>query len=146
MSAQPPLIRDQKKVDADHLQLLGIFHFLLAGLALVGLGFLGLHYALMRYFVFNPTVWANQKNSPLPAEFFQIFQWLYVVFGVLLLVGGIANLLSGLWIHARKKRTFSLVVAGIDCIQIPFGTALGVLTIIVLMRDSVRETYAQSAR
>ena len=94
----------------------------------------------------NPTVWANQKNSPPPAEFFQIFQCLYVVFGVLLLVGGIANLLSGLWIHARKKRTFSLVVAGIDCIQIPFGTALGVLTIIVLMRDSVRETYAQSAR
>ena len=146
MSAQPPLIRDQRKVDADHLQLLGIFHFLFAGLALVGLGFLGLHYALLRYFVFNPNVWANQKNSPPPAEFFQIFQWLYVVCGVLLLVGGIANLLSGLWIRARKNRAFSLVVAGIDCIQIPFGTALGVLTIIVLMRDSVRETYAQSAR
>ena len=38
------------------------------------------------------------------------------------------------------------MVAGIDCIQIPFDTALGVLTIIVLIRDSVRETYAQSAR
>ena len=101
---------------------------------------------MLRYFVFNPNVWANQKNSPPPAEFFQIFQWLYVVCGVLLLVGGIANLLSGLWIRARKNRAFSLVVAGIDCIQIPFGTALGVLTIIVLMRDSVRETYAQSAR
>ncbi len=29
---------------------------------------------------------------------------------------------------------FSIVVAGLDCFQIPFGTALGVFTIIVLSR------------
>jgi hypothetical protein len=36
---------------------------------------------------------------------------------------------------------FCLVMAGIACIFMPFGTALGVLTIIVLMRDSVRELF-----
>jgi hypothetical protein len=40
---------------------------------------------------------------------------------------------------------FSLVIAGLNCIQIPFGTALGVFTIIVLLRDSVREAYAAGA-
>jgi hypothetical protein len=35
-------------VDADHLKLLAVFHFVGAGLALVGIGFLLLHYTVMR--------------------------------------------------------------------------------------------------
>ena len=31
----PPLPRDQRKIDADHLNLLAIFHFVGAGLALL---------------------------------------------------------------------------------------------------------------
>lgn len=37
---------------------------------------------------------------------------------------------------------FALVVAGLDCVRIPVGTALGVFTISVLLRDSVRQSYA----
>jgi hypothetical protein len=37
---------------------------------------------------------------------------------------------------------FSLVVTGITCLSFPFGTALGVFTIIVLTRGSVRQLYA----
>lgn len=37
---------------------------------------------------------------------------------------------------------FALVVAGPDCVWIPVGTALGVFTISVLPRDSVRQSYA----
>jgi hypothetical protein len=59
----------------------------------------------------------------------------------LLVIGSVCNLLSGLWIRARRNRVFSLVVAGINCFQVPLGTALGIFTIIVLMRDSVRELY-----
>jgi hypothetical protein len=36
---------------------------------------------------------------------------------------------------------FSLVIAGVQCMFAPFGTALGVFTIIVLTRDSVRRQY-----
>jgi hypothetical protein len=55
---------------------------------------------------------------------------------------GVLNVISGLCLRARKGRTFSLVVAGINCLYIPLGTLLGVFTIIVLLRDSVRELYA----
>jgi hypothetical protein len=34
-----------------------------------------------------------------------------------------------------------LAIAGIECIFIPFGTVLGVFTIIVLMRPTVKELF-----
>ena len=53
-----------------------------------------------------------------------------------------ANLLSALFLWRRQHRMFSMVVGGLNCLQIPFGTALGVFTILVLSRDSVQELYA----
>ena len=36
---------------------------------------------------------------------------------------------------------YCLVMAGIECLFMPFGTVLGVFTIIVLMRESVKEMF-----
>ncbi len=141
MTDLPPLLRDQRKADAEHLKLLAIFHFIFAGLALAGIGFLFLHYALMSTVMNNPEMWKNQKGGPPPAEFFALFKWFYVIFGIVLVTGGIANLLSGFFMRRRIHRVFSLVVSAFNCFQFPFGTALGVFTFVVLLRDSVRETY-----
>jgi hypothetical protein len=141
MGELPPLIRDQRKVDADHLKLLSIFHFVGAGLAFAGILFVLAHYAIFHAFLSNPKMWENQKQTPPPAEFFAIFKWFYLFFAVWFVGSGVLNLLSALFIRARKHRTFSLVVAGINCLHIPLGTVLGVFTIIVLIRDSVRELY-----
>jgi len=141
MSELPPIPRDQRKIDADHLKLLSIFHFVGAGLGLLGILFVLAHYAMFHAFFANPKMWEGQKQGPPPAEFFAIFKWLYLIFGVWFLSSLILNLISGLCIRARKGRTFSLVVAGINCVHIPLGTVLGVFTIIVLIRDSVREVY-----
>jgi Na+-driven multidrug efflux pump len=135
-------MRDQRKADADHLRLLSIFHYVCAGLAVLGLGFLAAHYLFLHAFLDNPEMWKNQKNAaPPPREFFAIFKWFYVVFGVWLVVSGVANVLSGAFIGRRKHRTFSLVVAVLNCLHIPLGTVLGVFTIIVLLRPSVRDIY-----
>ncbi|MEI7908389.1 MAG: hypothetical protein WCK77_02005 [Verrucomicrobiota bacterium] len=142
MNELPPIVRDPRKTDIDQLRLLAIFHFVIAGLAIVGLGFLGLHYVIMHTVMTNPEMWKNQKGGgPPPEQFFAIFKWLYVVLGSLMVVGGVGNLLSGLFLRKQVNRVFSLIVAGIDCVQFPFGTALGVFTFIVLLRDSVREIY-----
>jgi len=142
MNELPPLVRDQRKTDMDQLRLLAIFHFVIAGLAIVGLGFLALHYVLMHSVMTNPAMWKNQKSGdPPPEQFFAMFKWFYLIFGVLLVAGGVGNLLSGLFLRKQVNRVFSLIVAGIDCVQFPFGTALGVFTFIVLLRDSVREIY-----
>jgi hypothetical protein len=142
MNEPPPLLRDQRKVDADHLRLLSIFHYVGAGLALFGLGFLAVHYLFFHAFLDNAELWKNQKGAvPPPKEFFAIFKWLYVIFGAWLVVSGVANVLSGAFISQRKNRTFSIIVAAMNCVHIPLGTVLGVFTIVVLLRPSVRDVY-----
>jgi hypothetical protein len=142
MTGLPPLFRDQRKADADHLRLLAVFHFVFAGLAVLGLGLLALHYALMHSLFLHPEKWSQQKNAaPPPKELFAVLKWFYIIIGSALVAALIANLLSGVLICKRRGRVFSLVVGGINCIQIPFGTVLGVFTIVVLLRDSVRELY-----
>lgn len=142
MSELPPLMRDQRKADADHLRLLSIFHFIGAGLAILALGFLSIHYLFFHAFMGNPDMWKNQKGAvPPPKEFFAIFKWFYIVFGAWFAASAVANSLSGLFLSRKRNRTFSLIVAGFNCIHIPLGTVLGVFTIIVLLRPSVCELY-----
>jgi hypothetical protein len=141
MNDLPPVFRDQRKVDADHLKLLSIFHFVGAGFAVLGILFLLCHYAFLHFFFTNPKMWENQKGGPPPAEFFAIFKWFYLVGALWFIGSAILNVLSGLFLRARKYRAFSIVVAGFNCLYMPIGTVLGVFTIIVLIRDSVRELY-----
>jgi hypothetical protein len=65
---------------------------------------------------------------------------------VIIFSAGVLNAISGWCISKRRARTFSLVIAGIDCIGMPFGTVLGVFTIVVLVRSSVLEIYASEKR
>jgi hypothetical protein len=97
-------------------------------------------------FFSNPKMWENQKGGPPPVEFFEIFKWFYLIGAIWFLASGVLNLLSGLYLRARTHRTFSTVLAGINCVHIPLGTILGVFTLIVLLRDSVRELYEFSER
>jgi hypothetical protein len=123
------------------LNLLSIFHFVGAGFAMLGILFLLAHFAMFHAIISNPKMWPDQKQGPPPAEIFAIFKWFYLVFGIWFLASGVLNVISGFCLRARKHRTFSLVVAGINCAHIPLGTVLGVFTIVVLIRDSVRELY-----
>jgi hypothetical protein len=142
----PPLPNNIRKTDADQLRLLGIFHFVIAGFGLVGLGFIFLHRLIMQFVMQNPQALNMPRNGPgFPPEMATIFGVMYIILGVILVIGMACNAISGYLILQRKCRVFSLIIAGINCIHFPFGTALGVFTFIVLMRPSVRETYEAEA-
>jgi len=137
MNGLPPLPVDQRKIDDSHLRLLSIFHFIGAGLAILGIGFLLAHFMFMRMVLSMP-----QKNAtPPPPEVLAMLKWMYLVFGVWFIVSGILNLLSGFFIRERKHWIFSMIVAGVNCLHMPLGTVLGVFTLIILSRHSVREVY-----
>jgi hypothetical protein len=91
----------------------------------------------------NPKFFENQKQPmPVPPEkIFAVMKWFYLAGAVWFVSSGVLNLISGLCLRARKGRTFSLVVAGINCLHIPLGTVLGIFTIVILSRESVREVY-----
>jgi hypothetical protein len=144
VNPQIPPVNDQRKTDSDLLTLLAIFHYVGAALALVGILFLVVHYGIMRTVMTNPEVTKNiQTSGPTPAQMLGMFTWLYGVLGAVSLGYGVLNVLSAMSIQARRRRTLSMVVAGLNCIHIPLGTLLGVFTFVVLMRPSVQQLYAK---
>jgi hypothetical protein len=48
---------------------------------------------------------------------------------------------AGRSLAARKRYTFCIIVAAISCTFFPLGTALGVFTILVLSRPSVKALF-----
>ena len=140
----PPLVRDQRKVDIGHLKLLTIFHFIGAALGLFGILFLCVHFAFFNAFMSHPELFEGRGQQPPPEAFFamfRVFRWFYLIMGAWFLLSTVLNLISAIGLMRRKWRTFSLVVAGINCLHMPLGTVLGVFTIIILIRDSVVEIY-----
>ncbi len=136
----PPVFRDQRKVDLGHLKMLSIFHYVAAGLSLFGLLCFLLYFAMFQAILANPKMWEGQKDPP-PMEIFAVFKWFFLLFGAWFLASVVLNVLSGIFIHAHKNRTFCLVTAAVNCVHIPIGTVLGVFTFIVLLRDSVEQLY-----
>ncbi len=143
MNELPPTLRDQEQIDSDQIKLLRVFHFVGAGLGYLGLLFIFAHFAAFRAILENPALLSN-KQPPPPPGFFVAIKILYVLFGTWFVASAVLNLLSGLFLSARKHRTFSLVVAALNCLHMPLGTILGVFTIVVLMRDSVRRSYERN--
>ncbi len=145
--APPSPIEQQWAKDIEHIKLLAVFHFVVAAL-----GFLGAGICVLESFVFRYII-AMAKEHPQPGGFqngppqamIDLFTWFYLVIGAVIAVASLLNLLSGFFLLRKKYRAFSLFVGGLDCLQIPFGTVLGVFTLIVLLRDSVRTLYERQA-
>jgi cytochrome c oxidase assembly factor CtaG len=142
----PPLItaEAQQKKDTEHLRLLSVFHFVMAGIAFLGIVFIVLHFLLVSTFM-RPEFWkAHNAANPPPKEIMTILLVFYVVVGFFFVLGATLNLLSGLFLRKRRNKVFSMIVAGLNCLHVPLGTALGVFTFIVLSRDSVGRLYEQN--
>jgi hypothetical protein len=117
-----------------------------AGLAFLGVGLLYVHYTAIHALLAEPAALKNPPGSgPPPGDFFGIFKWFYLMVGTLAIGGGFGNLLSGLLIVRRKLRIFSLIMAAVNCVMVPFGTVLGVFTMVVLLRPSVCEAYGAAS-
>lgn len=125
--------------DREHLSLLSIFHFVVAGLA-----FLFACIPLFHFFfgLAMVTGWLPDANDDAGLQLFGVL--LMVLAGCMILTGwayAVATAFAGSFLSARRNYTYCLVVAAISCLFMPFGTVLGVFTIIVLVRPSVKELF-----
>ena len=132
---------EPNKKDIEHLRQLSIFHFVGAGLSLAALVFLGLHFTIMNAVFSNPDLFKGAQGGPPPAQFFAMLKIFYAVGATWFVISGLINLMSAVYLRKRRNRTFSMVVAGFNCLYMPLGTVLGVFTFIVLGRDSVAALY-----
>ena len=126
--------------DEQHLRILSVFYYVISGLG--GLGAcVGMFYGVIGIVMTaGPDAMAS-NGSPPPAAIGWFLAGLGV-FIVLMSAGfSVLDFLVGRFIARRTHRTFCLVVAGITCLSIPIGTILGVFTMVVLMRPSVRAMF-----
>ena len=123
--------------DERNLDLLSIFHYVLGALmALFPCLFLihiGMGVAMLLGAFDGP-------QAPPPE-----MGWLFILIpGFFMLVGWTVAamiLIAGRKLKRRVSRTYCLVVGAIECVFMPLGTILGVFTILVLTRDSVKELF-----
>ena len=128
--------------NVEHLRLLAIFHYVVGGLAIV-FAFLPLLYAAMGgFFVYAARHDTHQSGQEVPPE---VLGWIFVGFGFLFFLLGLALasciLLSGRAISRRRRYWFIFVVACVECLFLPFGTILGIFTLIVLSRQTVKALF-----
>ena len=130
--------------DTEQLDLLAIFHYVLAGLAGLFSFFPLIYTAVGVIFISAARHGTAKPGEELPPEF---LGWIFAVLGCLLFVIGIVMaiciLIAGRSLALRKRYTFSLVIASIECLFVPFGTILGVFTIVALSRESVRALFSK---
>lgn len=126
--------------DLEHLQLLSIFHYVVGGFAAVFACFPILHLVLGIVFVTLSDRMAGQPDVP-PA----LIGWIFIVIASTFIVLGWATavciVLTGRYLSQRKHYLFCLIMAGTECLFFPFGTVLGVFTIVVLVRESVKTLF-----
>lgn len=129
-----------KTRDQEHLKLLSIFHYVMGGLAGLFALFPVFHLIFGLIFILAPQEVKGDGDVP-PA----FIGWIFVLFSAGFIVTGwiFAGFViaAGRCLARRRRYLFCLVMAGIECIFMPLGTVLGVFTILVLMRETVKGLF-----
>lgn len=120
-----------------NLNLLAIFHYVVGGITALFACIPMTHIAIGLVLIFG-----KFGNTPPP----QIIGWIFVLLGGIFVLSGwalaIAIIIAGKRLKNRMSWTYCIVVGALECIFMPFGTVLGVFTIIVLMKDSVKQLFS----
>jgi hypothetical protein len=133
----PPALPDQ---DQEHLRLLVIFHYVVAGMLALFSFFPLIYVGIGVMALVSPEAMGGDAQPP-PEWFGWLFIFLGAVFALFGWAMAVCAFISGRRMARRRGRMFSFVMAAILCLFMPFGTVLGLFTIIVLNRQSVRQLY-----
>ena len=131
------------KDDLGDLRLLAIFHHVVAGLAALFSLFPMVHLAIGVAAV-TGHLSNGHGGDPVPA----LFGWFFIGFAAAWMALGvtfaICVLFAGRCLAHRRRYQYCLVLGCVECMFVPFGTVLGVFTILVLQRPSVRDLFGQA--
>lgn len=135
----------QAIIDDEHLRLLPVFYWVLGAMDIF-IAMYGLIYVGMGVLISSASFPTSSTASGPPPAF---ISWFFVAIGLAFMLGfGVVatlKILAGSWLRKRKHRPACLVIAGLACVSIPFGTIVGVFTFLVLLRPSVAALFAPPA-
>ena len=133
----------------EHIRLLSIFLYVVGGLIAIASLFPLIYVAMGTVFLFADfpqpeNMQSDQIHDPFPAKIFG------GIFGAIGMIGFlIAITLSVLVVRAGKKlgryenRTYCIVMAAILCAFAPFGTVLGIFSLIILTKPETKELFGE---
>lgn len=130
--------------DIEHLNLLAIFYYVFAGIGALFSLFPVIHLVVGILMVAG-IIKQNGDGTEIPAMMGGFFIFIALMIICLGLAMSTMMFLTGKYLKARENRTFCIVIAALLCASAPFGTVLGVFTIVVLCRDSVRALFDGNA-
>jgi len=127
--------------DESQLKLISILYYVWAALhacvGLVGVLFI----AAGTFLSVIPQFVRPENGNPPPPWFGALFAGLGIFIFVLIETGALLMFLVGRNVSRRTHHTYCMVMAGISCLSIPLGTALGLFTILTLQRPAVRALF-----
>ena len=125
----------------EYLRLLGIGNIVFGGLGPCCSSFPVVHLVMGVSMLRNPQSFGPPGSTPVQPE----IAWVFILMAVFTMVIGwivsLTTIFAGTSILSRKRYMFCMVVAAIQCAFFPVGTALGVLTIILLLKPEVKEAF-----
>lgn len=131
--------RDPYSRDEEHLRILSIIYYIFGGLGVVG-GLLPLLYVVLGVVFLAGGISTPNGDGPPPE-----IGWLFIAIGgglsSLIISSAVCTLFAGYNLSRNKRYLFCFVIACICCASIPLGTILGVFTIVVLARPSVKQLF-----
>ena len=126
--------------DAEHLRILSICWYVLAGLAAVFGCVPFIHVTLGVLMLTHSSAFGGGRGDP--PEF---IGWMFVIMGSFLILlmwtGACLAFFTARALPRRRHIVLCYVAAALICLQIPIGTVLGVFTFIVLARPSVKASF-----
>ena len=138
MVENPPTL--QESTDTEHLKLIAIFHYIVSGLAAFCACIPIIHLVIGLFMIFAPEKFGPGNNQP-PAFVGLLFVGLASFFILAGWTFAVLVLIAGRFIARRRHYQFCFVVACVECVFMPFGTVLGVFTILVLNRSTVKQLF-----
>lgn len=128
--------------DEEQIKLLAVFHYIVAGMAALFALFPIIHLIIGLCVVFGTRHMAFPGQTPPPTV---LLGWIFVVVALFLIAIGLTLamfiFLAGRFLARRKHHRFCYVMAAVECVFMPFGTVLGIFSIIVLNRASVKQLF-----
>jgi hypothetical protein len=124
----------------EHLRLLSIFHYVVAAFASLFALFPTIHLVIGLAMLSGrlPGHSTGGEDMRWLGGFFVAFAGAWIVMG---LSFAVCVVVAGLSLAKKKRYTFCLVVAGLECVFVPFGTVLGVFTLLVLTKDDAKAMF-----
>lgn len=143
LPASAPVTARAAPDDLAQLRLLSAFHYVMAGFIGLGSVFPAIYLAV-GIAVLSGVLPVDSDTVSSAGEA-RLMGWVFTglgaaFFALMLAAAGLIGY-AGRCLARQQRHTLCMIAAGLCCMSIPLGTILGIFTVVILSRSSVRERF-----